>query len=257
MTGLLHPNDPIDYRNPQTRYKYTPVHQDVAVCCVPNAGRIYPYYVKSMWMRTNNGFLAALYGACELNTNINGVAVRITEQTNYPFDLTISFSIDVSQPVEFELVFRKPAWASGFELQTTGKWREEEGFIKIHKLWQIEEKIVLCFQTKVKVNEFRNDECFLSYGSLVFALPLKGRVEKGKNYPLEGFRDLYYSLEEPSVVDFSSIKEIDFTLENQSFNEENPWETAIVLRQPVSSLRLIPLGGIILRQVTFHQLHKD
>lgn len=257
MTGRLHPNDPIDPRNPQTRYKYSPVHQDVAVCCVPNAGRIYPYYVKSMWMRTHNGFLAALYGACELDTNINGVAVRITEQTNYPFDLTISFSINVSQPVEFELAFRKPAWAIGFELQTIGKWREEEGIIKIHKQWQIEEKVVLCFQTKVKVNKFSNDECFVSYGSLVFALPLKSRVEKGKNYPLEGFHDLYCSVEDSSTADSSSIKGIEFTLEHQSFNEENPWETAIVLRQSASSLRLIPLGGTILRQATFRQLHKD
>jgi DUF1680 family protein len=257
MTGLLHPNDPIDSRNPQTRYKYSPVHQDVAVCCVPNAGRIYPYYVKSMWMRTNNGFLAALYGACELDTNINGVAVRITEQTNYPFDLTISFSIDVSQPIEFELAFRKPAWASEFELQTIGEWREEEGVIKVHKLWRSKDKIVLDFKTEVKINEFRNDECFVSYGSLVFALPLKSRVEKGKNYPLEGFHDLYCSVEDSSTADFSSIKGIDFTLEHQSFNEENPWETAVVLRQPALSLRLIPLGGTILRQATFQQLHKD
>jgi hypothetical protein len=210
-----------------------------------------------MWMRTNNGFLAALYGACELDTNINGVAVRITEQTNYPFDLTISFSIDVSQPIEFELAFRKPAWASEFELQTIGEWREEEGVIKVHKLWRSKDKIVLDFKTEVKINEFRNDECFVSYGSLVFALPLKSRVEKGKNYPLEGFHDLYCSVEDSSTADFSSIKGIDFTLEHQSFNEENPWETAVVLRQPALSLRLIPLGGTILRQATFQQLHKD
>ncbi len=30
----------------QTRYKYSPVHQDAAVCCVPNAGRIAPYFVQ-------------------------------------------------------------------------------------------------------------------------------------------------------------------------------------------------------------------
>jgi uncharacterized protein len=30
----------------QTRYKYSPTHQDAAVCCVPNAVRITPYYLK-------------------------------------------------------------------------------------------------------------------------------------------------------------------------------------------------------------------
>lgn len=256
MTGPLHPNDPIDSRNPQTRYKYSPVHQDVAVCCVPNAGRIYPYYIKSMWMHTENGLLAALYGACELDTSINDVAVHITEQTNYPFDLTFSFSIDVSQPVEFELAFRKPAWASGFELQTMGEWREEDGVIKVNKLWQTEDKIVLRFQTKVKVNMFRNDEYFLSYGALVFAAPLKNHAKEGKTYPLKGLHDLYYSTEGPSTVDFSSIKVQDFILEQRSLSEENPWETALALTQPTSSLKLLPLGGTILRQTTFHQSHK-
>ncbi|HYG19407.1 MAG TPA: beta-L-arabinofuranosidase domain-containing protein, partial [Ohtaekwangia sp.] len=40
MTGPLHPGAADDK---QTRYKYSPVHQDAAVCCVPNAGRIFPY----------------------------------------------------------------------------------------------------------------------------------------------------------------------------------------------------------------------
>ena len=61
MTGKLHPSDADDLKNPQTRYKYSPTHQDVAVCCVPNAGRIYPYYVKSMWLRTTKGLQAALF----------------------------------------------------------------------------------------------------------------------------------------------------------------------------------------------------
>lgn len=257
MTGSLRSDDVVDPQNPQTRYKYSPVHQDVAVCCVPNAGRIYPYYVKSMWMRTPGGLLAALYGACELNTKINGVAVRITEQTNYPFDLTISFSIDVSQPVEFELAFRKPAWASGFEVQTVSQWHEEEGIIKVHKLWQPEDKIILHFQTAVNINEFRDDEYFLSYGSLMFAFPLKSHVKEGKNYPLEGFHDLYYSLEDASITNVLSIRARDFTLEQRSFNEENPWELTIALTQPTSSIRLLPLGGTTLRQTTFRQSHKD
>lgn len=208
-------------------------------------------------MRTENGLLAALYGACELDTSINDVAVHITEQTNYPFDLTISFSMDVSQPVEFELAFRKPAWASGFELQTKGKWREEDGVIKVNKLWQTEDKIVLRFQTKVKFNMFRNDEYFLSYGALVFAYPMKSQTKKGKSYSLEGFHDLYFSAEDFSTANLSSTKEIDFTLEHQSFDESDPWKSSITLSLPASPLKLIPVGGTILRQVTFRQSGKD
>ncbi len=257
MTGPVRADDILDSRNAQTRYKYSPVHQDVAVCCVPNAGRIYPYYVKSMWLSTPNGLLAALYGACELNTKVNGVAVRMTEQTNYPFELTISFSIDVTQPVEFELAFRKPAWADGFQIQTGGEWCEEGGAIKIHKLWQAGEQIILHFQTEVKTNEFRNGEYFLSYGSLVFAFPLESQVKEGRNYPLEGFHDLYYYSKDPSTPDLLSIIEQGLTLDQRPPDAENPWETAIALTQTKSSIRLLPLGGTTLRQTTFRPLHKS
>lgn len=255
MTGSLHSDDTVDPQNPQTRYKYSPVHQDVAVCCVPNAGRIYPYYVKSMWMRTSNGLIATLYGACELNTFVDDVAVHITEQTNYPFDLAISFAIHVARPVEFELAFRKPAWVSGCEVQTECEWKEENGSIKIHKRWQSEEKIVLRFQAEVKANGFRNEEYFLSYGALVFALPLKSHVKQGKDYPLEGFHDLYYFPEDSTTHVLSPIGR-DLTPEQHPFNAENPWENAIALTQPQSSIRLLPLGGTTLRQTTFHQSEK-
>ncbi len=87
LTGPLHPGDPPTHHGPQTRYKYSPVHQDVAVCCAPNVGRIYPYYVRSMWMRSAEGLVATLYGPCELKTDVEGSPVRIRETTNYPFDL--------------------------------------------------------------------------------------------------------------------------------------------------------------------------
>lgn len=252
MTGPLHTDDSIDPRNPQTRYKYSPAHQDVAVCCVPNAGRIYPYYVKSMWMRTPKGLLCALYGANELNTEVNGANVHITEQTNYPFDLSISFSIDVSQPVEFELAFRKPAWAIGFDIQTDGKWQEEKGVIKVHKTWQAKDTLVLHFQAAVKTDKFNKDEYFISYGPLVFAHPLNGQVKEGKSYSVEGLRDLYYSLDDSSsLADLPDAK--DLRLEQQPFHVENPWETLSIASSSKTSSKLVPMGASILRQITFRR----
>ncbi len=136
MTGKLHPSDADDLKNPQTRYKYSPTHQDVAVCCVPNAGRIYPYYVKSMWLRTTKGLQAALFGPCEVNTVIHGVKVRISEQTEYPFSHDLIFTFDVQRPVEFELSLRKPSWVSGVEVEVDGEWLDRNGSISILKVWK-------------------------------------------------------------------------------------------------------------------------
>ncbi len=66
MTGGLNGDTSNEH---QTRYKYSPVHQDAAVCCVPNAGRITPYYVTSMWMKHEEGSVATLLGPSEVNDN--------------------------------------------------------------------------------------------------------------------------------------------------------------------------------------------
>jgi DUF1680 family protein len=44
-------NGEVEPDRKQTRYKYSPAHQDVAVCCSPNAGRISPYFVQNAWMK--------------------------------------------------------------------------------------------------------------------------------------------------------------------------------------------------------------
>jgi hypothetical protein len=99
----------------QNRYKYSPTHQDMAVCCAPNAGRIMPYYVKSMWLRTADGLLAALYGPSVLTTEIAGTAVCITQETAYPFDLQVDITVDVETPLRFALT----PWAEPDRLQGT------------------------------------------------------------------------------------------------------------------------------------------
>jgi hypothetical protein len=57
----------------QTRYRYSPVHREAAVCCVPNAGRIGPWYIQHLWMKDDDGVLATLLGPSELNTTVKGI----------------------------------------------------------------------------------------------------------------------------------------------------------------------------------------
>ncbi|HNC91732.1 MAG TPA: glycoside hydrolase family 127 protein, partial [Anaerolineales bacterium] len=135
MTGSLHPDDPQDEQNPQIRYKYSPVHQDVAVCCVPNAGRIAPYYIKAMWLRSEDGFVKALYGASVFQAEINGVSIKITETSNYPFDTNINFQVDVSEPIEFTLSFRKPEWSKQFKLTGADEFSVRGNLIQVRKNW--------------------------------------------------------------------------------------------------------------------------
>ena len=80
-----------------------------------------------MWLRSADGLVAALYGPCDLRTQVNGVDVHIAEVTDYPFDLGITLRLTVAQPVEFTISLRKPAWASGFTLTGAENYVERDG----------------------------------------------------------------------------------------------------------------------------------
>ena len=127
MTGGLNGDTSV---KKQTRYSYSPVHQAAAVCCVPNAGRIAPYYIQDMWMKDGNNLIAALLGPCKMNTLINGKRISVKEETVYPYGNKIAFEINTDNN-DFILKLRKPSWANKISVSET--YREENGFIIINK----------------------------------------------------------------------------------------------------------------------------
>lgn len=255
MTGSLHPNDPQDEQNPQIRYKYSPAHQDVAVCCVPNAGRITPYYVKAMWLRSEDGFVKALYGASEFQTEINGVNIKITETSNYPFDTNINFQVDVSEPIEFTISFRKPEWSKQFKLTGMDDFSVQGNLIRVRKNWQTGEQLSLRFEAQVQIQPWR-DESIIRYGALLFCLPLDGDFSPGREYA-PGFRDAYYTLASSSDLSLRLPPKPEFTLEHFVFDPSKPFDSITLKGSMIDthgkahSIQLIPLGKSILRRVTF------
>lgn len=53
MEGSFQIDQPHSPHKVQSRYKYSPSHQDAAVCCVPNSARITPYYLEHAITVTN------------------------------------------------------------------------------------------------------------------------------------------------------------------------------------------------------------
>jgi hypothetical protein len=256
MTGPLHPGDAQDAHNPQFRYKYSPVHQDVAVCCVPNAGRILPCYVNSMWLRSAGGLAAALYGASDLRTQVDGVDVHIAQVTDYPFDLSVTFRLTTAQPVAFTLSLRRPAWASGLALAGADSAVESDGWVHVRKTWSSGDQLALRFEADVTCHRWTNGKGFISYGPLLFALPLAGNARGGREYR-PGFADRYYDLAAP-VPDLALPRSLLFSVEHHGFDPHHPWGSLVLAGELLDAasgaarpVRLVPLGGTILRRVTF------
>lgn len=241
MTGGL--NGDTSIKN-QTRYKYSPVHQDAAVCCVPNAGRITPHFVQNMWMKDENGLVASLLGPCYVNTMVNGKKVSIYENTSYPANYTINFEIEADS-VNFDLRIRKPSWASHYS--ANAEFNVENGFIVIRRTWKGKQTITVNFMPVVKTHRDNNKERYFTYGPLVLANSKKGNGVQSKSFPLQGFYELKYTPEKLVVYHYRRSKILQPVKNKLSFqtNLFNP------LTKKLEEVTLVPMGSTILRQVTF------
>jgi len=74
--------------NSGATFSYSPF--EVYRCCQHNVSHGWPYYAEELWLATpDNGLAASLYAASELNARVgNGTQVKISEETEYPFQDT-------------------------------------------------------------------------------------------------------------------------------------------------------------------------
>jgi DUF1680 family protein len=236
-------NGEIEADRKQTRYKYSPAHQDVAVCCNPNAGRISPYFVQNSWMKENETTLVAtLLMPNILETILNGNKLQIENSTEYPYQNTFKFKITQSKLSKFTLKIRKPNWV--FKIITNENYKIENNFIVIEREFSTNDNINISFETEVQVKADNTGSHYFSYGALLYALPIKAKEIIGKNYK-SNFNDFTYEPLLPTNYVFKNGKlaqykncKIETKLINQSTNK-------------LEKVELIPIGKTVLRQVTF------
>ncbi len=235
---------------PQTRYKYSPVHQDVAVCCVPNAGRILAYYPQYSWFSDERGLYKLLYGAGILRTQWGTSQVSIEESSHYPLGNRIDIRISVSEPVQFCIAFRRPAW--WHTLKVTGApYREENQLLIFEQLWSGETIISLDFKQEVKRHQDHQKQQYFSWGALLLALPIAAKEVLGREYAA-GFVDRYYY---PLSEDYnhlhlspkSALPKVEILPDGLRMKLE-----MIDLRTGQSSQQTLqPIAETLLRKVTF------
>jgi DUF1680 family protein len=236
-------NGEIEPDRKQTRYKYSPAHQDVAVCCNPNAGRITPYFLEKSWMKEeNNTLVATILSPNVVETTIDNSAIRIEEITEYPFKNKFVFKIQNSKNSNFKMKIRKPVWAT--EVETKEKFTVENGFILFERKFAKEDQVQIEFKASIIVKEDANHEKYFTYGAQVFAKPIlatehKGKIYKGDFYDVTYAPKTYtkYQFIENNKAKFENDK-ISVTLKNSTTNE-------------LENVVLIPFGQTILRQVSF------
>ncbi len=91
-------------------------------CCTANLSQGWPKFAAHLWMRTQDGGLAAVaYAPSRVEIVVDGTPVTVSLDTDYPFRETLRFVVSAERPVRFPLLLRIPAWATGCRLQVEGE----------------------------------------------------------------------------------------------------------------------------------------
>ena len=241
------------------RYKLSPTHDDIACCCNPNSTRVLPHYVSSMWLgRTDSpGLVAFAYGPSDLRTTIDGTAFDILQETQYPFEDRVRFTIEAATPTRLTLWLRRPAWASAFHLDGI-EGVERDGWIVIAREWQGRMSFTLRFDVPVRAETYPAGEVAVLRGPLQFVQSIPYRTQElpvpaRADWPdAELLADDRAPQETLPIVDTARI-DLGFLPERvETDAPDRPWHES-PLRLRSDGVTLVPIGCAPLRRADFRR----
>ena len=149
-------------------------------CCQHNHSQGWPYFSRSLWMATaDDGLCATMYSACTVTARVGlGETVTIREETHYPFDESVRFTLSTKQPVTFPLSWRIPAWCAAAKLTINGAPAALRpaagGFARLEREWRDGDQVVLDLPMALHVRTWTNnhDSVSVDYGPLTFSLKI-------------------------------------------------------------------------------------
>jgi len=114
------------YRNPlafdpSTGDKIRNPWYDVT-CCPPNLERTFGSLPGYFYSTSADGIYVHLYDNSELNWHLeNGVGLKVTQKTNYPWDGKVEITVTPAEASEFTFNLRIPGWADQAQVAVNGK----------------------------------------------------------------------------------------------------------------------------------------
>lgn len=151
-------------------------------CCTANMHQGWPKFVASIWMGTPDKGLATMtYSPTEVNTEINGTPVRITEETDYPFGENTTIHVEPAKPVVFPLTLPVPGFTSETVIRVNGAAQrnlQPGTFYKITRQWAPGDVIQIKMPFPVMVGHGYKGSVYVTRGPLLFSLDIGEKWKK-------------------------------------------------------------------------------
>jgi hypothetical protein len=148
-------------------------------CCPPNIARTLTSFPGYIYATSDEGIYINLYENSQANIIYKEKEVKITQETDYPWDEKIRIIVSTEVIDPFSLFLRIPSWANVFDITVDGEKLNknlEKGFLKIFKPWKGPHEITLNLPMDIKFVESHPfvrenlDKVALKRGPMVYCI---------------------------------------------------------------------------------------
>lgn len=184
-------------------------------CCFSNMHQGWPKFTQSLWYATpDNGIAALAYSPSEVTTKVgNGHRVTVTEDTHYPMDDKIQFTVrllDKTKEVDFPLHLRIPGWCKEATVTVNGvpeSTAKGNSTAIIRRTWKTGDQVVLHLPMEVTTSKWYENSIAVERGPLVYALKMEEKWEKKifEGDDITQFGQSYYEVTSPTKWNYGIL----------------------------------------------------
>ena len=152
-------------------------------CCQHNHSQGWPYYSENLWMATpDRGLALVLLSASDVSAKVgvDDAQVSLSVVGNYPFEETLTVTINTQERAEFPLYLRVPAWSS----RTALRLLEDEvvlgaaaagRYVRIDRVWHDGDQVILEMPMELNVRRWseNHNSASVEFGPLTFSLKIE------------------------------------------------------------------------------------
>ncbi|EDM38305.1 hypothetical protein PBAL39_01782 [Pedobacter sp. BAL39] len=231
-------------------------------CCTSNMHQGWPKFTQNLWYKTDDQGIAALvYAPSEVHAQVaNGIEIFFKEQTNYPFEERIRFTLEMPKRIKnlsFPFHLRIPEWCKRATVKINGNtWKEVDGnqVVKISRQWNTGDVVELLLPMEISRSRWYENSVSIERGPITYALKIEEELKMVENTkdPQE-YGSSYIEIRPKSAWNYGLIDHKDdqletlFQVEDSNFNGNFPWN----LENAPISIRTKA------KQIPFWELYND
>jgi DUF1680 family protein len=158
-------------------------------CCTSNMHQGWPKFTQNLWYTTaDKGIAALLYAPSEMTTTLpGGIQLHCTEETRYPFEEKIRFTLHLSgaaTSARFPFHLRIPGWCQAAVITVNGKAVQQvngEQVVPLNRQWASGDVVELQLPMQVFEQHWYENSVSVERGPLTYALKMQEAVTRVKN----------------------------------------------------------------------------